>query len=282
MIFRQSKISAGFAVLLLVSALTACKTDKPAQATEATTTDPIQATTSDTKPQSQEMPATEGVLRVSTTGRQPPFSFKDERGNLQGIDIDIIMAIGKAEGLKVVFFEEQWFEVFPSVVAGKRDIAVSGVSYSHERNQNYTLSNPYLFVPSAIMVMENSDIHSVANLVGKKFSCMKAAKQCNDIRQLSSQITVEELETTFVSFQHLVRGQTDAIGEDLHLLQYFANNHPNQKVKIIPYETENDPPSQQVMMMAKGNDALAQRINGAIAKLKASGEIAKIEKKWMH
>lgn len=280
--FRHSKISALFAVLLSVGAMTACKDKKPQDTAPASTqTTATGVATSDTKPQDQEMPATEGVLRVSTTGRQPPFSFKDERGNLQGIDIDIIMAIGKAEGLKVVFYEEPWFAVFPSVVAGKRDIAVSGVSYSDERKNNYTLSDAYLFVPSAIMVMESSGIQSVADLAGKKFSCMKAAKQCGDIARLSPNTVVEELESTFVSFRHLVQGQTSAIGEDFHLLQHFANNHPEQKVKIIPYETENDPPSQQVMMMAKGNDALAKRINGAIAKLKASGEITEIEQKWM-
>lgn len=279
MTFWYSKIPAFFAVGLVMVTLTACGKDKTQEATTAQQSAPT--TVSDTKPQEEEMPATEGVLRVSTTGQQPPFSFRDERGNLQGIDIDIIMAIGKAEGLKVVFFAEPWFEVFPSVVAGKRDIAVSGVSYSHERNQNYTLSNPYLFVPSAIMVMEDSGIKSVADLAGKKFSCMKAAKQCGDIARLSPSTTVEEVETTFVSFRHLAQGKTNAIGEDLHLLQHFANNYPSQKVKIIPYETENDPPSQQVMMMAKGNEVLAKRINNAIAKLKASGEIAEIEKKWM-
>lgn len=276
------------ALLATTLALTACGGDKkqaqtpeqPAKAMQTAQAEPA-TSGSPVKPQSKDMPKTEGVLRVSTTGEQPPFSFKDERGNLQGIDIDIIRAVGQAEGLEVVFFTEPWFEVFPSVVAGRRDIAVSGVSYNDERNANYTLSKPYLFVPSAIMVMEDSGINSVADLAGKKFTCMKAAKQCGDIARLSPSTTVEEVASTFVSFQHLARRETFAIGEDLHLLQYFAKNHPSQKVKIIPYETENDPPSQQVMMMAKGNTALAEKINNGIAKLKASGEIAKIEKKWM-
>lgn len=280
MMNQYTKISSLFAVGLLALTLAACGGEKSAD-TPAPEKASTASTTSETYPQTEDMPATEGVIRVSTTGQQPPFSFMDERGNLQGIDIDIMMAIGKAEGLKMVFFAEPWFAVPASVSAGKRDIAVSGISYNDERNQNYSLSAPYLFVPSAIMVKEESDINSVADLAGKKFSCMTAAKQCGDIARLSPSTTVEEVETTFASFQDLVQGKTNAIGEDLHLLQYFAKNHPSQKVKIIPYETENDPPAQQIMMMAKGNEALVQRINGAIAKLKASGELAKIEQKWM-
>lgn len=271
------------AVLATTLGLTACGGDKnePAQ-TQSQTAAATPETKPDTvKPLTDNIPAKEGLLRVSTTGEQPPFSFKDERGNLQGIDIDIIRAVGAAEGLEVVFFTEPWFEVFPSVVAGRRDIAVSGVSYNDERNANYTLSKPYLFVPSAIMVMEDSGINSVSDLAGKKFTCMKAAKQCGDIARLSPSTTVEEVASTFVSFQHLARRETFAIGEDLHLLRYFAKNHPGQKVKIIPYETENDPPANQVMMMAKGNTALVAKINSGIAKLKASGEIERIEKKWM-
>lgn len=277
------------ALMTAMLALTACGGDKAkteqssAEPTKTAQATPEQATDkyAPVQPLDKDIPKKEGVLRVSTTGEQPPFSFKDERGRLQGIDIDIIRAVGEAEGLEVVFFTEPWFEVFPSVVAGRRDIAVSGVSYSDERNTSYTLSKPYLFVPSAIMVMENSGLNGVADLADKKFSCMKAAKQCGDIARLSPSTTVEELASTFVSFQHLVRGETNAIGEDMQLLQYFSKNHPSQKVKIIPYETENDPPSQQVMMMAKGNTALAEKINRGIEKLKASGEIAKIEQKWM-
>lgn len=283
MLNQYSKISTLFVIGLMTAVLAACGDEQPtdALASEKTTTTTTTSAVSETYPQTEEMPATEGVLRVATTGQQPPFSFMDERGNLQGIDIDVMMAIGKAEGLKMVFFAEPWFSVPPSVAAGKRDIAVSGISYNDERNENYALSTPYLFVPSAIMVMEESGINGVSDLAGKKFSCMTAAKQCGDIARLSPTTTVEELDSTFVSFQHLVQGKTSAIGEDLHLLQHFSKNHPNQKVKIIPYETENDPPAQQIMMMAKGNEALMQRINGAIAKLKASGELARIEQKWM-
>lgn len=265
----------------LLAMTVACSEDTKTTTVAPPETPTAAASTDVVKPLTADIPKKEGQIRVSTTGNQPPFSFKDERGNLQGIDIEIIRAIAKEEGLEVVFFTDPWSEVFPSVASGRRDIAVSGVSYSDERNENYTLSSPYLFVPSAIMVMENSGIGSVNDLAGKKFSCMKDAKQCGDIRRLSPTSNIHEVETTFVSFRHLIQGQTDSIGEDLHLLQYFANNHPDQKVKIIAYENEGDAPAQQVMMMAKANNALAQKINNGIAKLKASGEIAKIEQKWV-
>lgn len=63
------------------------------------------------------------VIKVATTGTQPPFSFQDEYGNMIGIDIDAIRAIGEHAGFKVEFYKEPWQNVFPSVVAGQRDIS---------------------------------------------------------------------------------------------------------------------------------------------------------------
>ncbi|MFB2587298.1 substrate-binding periplasmic protein [Acinetobacter sp. c1-l78] len=226
------------------------------------------------------LPANAPVYKVATTGKQPPFTYLDEYGNLMGMDIDIIRAIGEEQGFKVEFEVLPWPMVFPSVVDGKNDLAVSGISYNDERNEKYSLSKQYLFVPSAIMV-KDSNIKSLADLAGKRFTCMTAAKQCNDISKAVPTATVNDEATTYLSFAALAQGRTDAIGEDMQLLQYFAKKHPDQKVHIIPYETEKDLPAQQIIMAAKGRTELINKVNEGIDKLTASGKIKEIEKKWL-
>lgn len=264
---------------MFATALTACSQNSTPPATTAEQ-QPANSSAQNKNTFVSKLPDTAPVIKVVTTGRQPPFSYQDEYGNLIGMDIDIIRAIGEEQGFKVEFDAQPWPNVFPSVVEGKNDLAISGISYNDERNEKYTLSKQYLFVPSAIMVTD-PNIKSLKDLAGKRFNCMTGAKQCGDISKAVPTATVTDEDTTFLSFASLAQGKTDAIGEDMQLLQYFARKHPSVKANIIPYETEKDSQSQQVIMVAKGRTQLINKVNEGIDKLTANGKIKEIEKKWL-
>lgn len=229
------------------------------------------------------LPDTAPVIKVATTGTQPPFSFQDEYGNMMGIDIDAIRAIGEQAGFKVEFYKEPWQNIFPSVVAGQRDLAISGISYSDERANNYLLSNPYLFVPSAIMYKDESlNIRGLADLKGLKFGGMQNAKQIGDvINSQTPDVSITPTQTVYLAYEKLIRGEVDAIAEDIHWLQFTEKQHPKYKVHIVAYEDESNPVAHQVIMMKKGNDELARKVNEGIAELKKTDEFTKIEQKWL-
>lgn len=229
------------------------------------------------------LPDTAPVVKVATTGTQPPFSYQDEYGTMVGIDIDAIRAIGEDAGFKVEFYQEPWQNVFPSVVAGHRDLAISGISYSDQRATDFLLSDSYLFVPSAIMYKDaNLNIKQLSDLKGLRFGGMKDAKQINDvIASGTPNVDITATKTVYLAYEKLIRGEVDAIAEDIQWLQYTAQQYPEYKVHIVPYEDENSPPANQVIMMKKDNTELANKINASIAKLKASGKFQEIEQKYL-
>ena len=96
------------------------------------------------------LPDTAPVFKVATTGVTPPFSFQDDYGNMQGIDIDSIRAIGEIQGFKVEFYKEPSVELFNTVEAGSRDMALAGISYK-PRDSKYGLSDSYFFNPAALL-----------------------------------------------------------------------------------------------------------------------------------
>lgn len=251
--------------------------------TAASTTD-VKTTSVSSAPQNQfvsKLPASAMTLKVATTGTMPPFSFQDEYGNLQGIDIDVMRAIGEEQGFKVNFYKEPWQNLFDSVESGERAIAISGISYSDERAKKYGLSNSYFFNPSAIMYIEPKlNISGLADLQAKKVAGMEGSKQVKQVKQVSG-TQVATTKTTFLLFEGLVQGKYDAIVQDQPLLQDTANSYPDLKVVIVPYETKDNPAAQQIILTAKANNELLADINEGIAKLKDSGEIKQIENKWL-
>ena len=228
------------------------------------------------------LPDTAPTFKVATTGTTPPFSFQDDYGNMQGIDIDVIRAIGEEQGFKVEFYKETFQNMFDSVESGNRDMALAGISYKDERAARYGLSKPYFFNPSAIMYANNDlKINSLEDLRGMHVGGMENGKSVDDIKKVGTYGELSTRETAFLLYEDLMQGKVDAILHDLPIWQYTAKIHPEYKVTIVPYEGEDVPEAQQVIMMAKGNTKLIKNVNEGITKLKTKGRFKEIEKQWL-
>lgn len=247
-----------------------------------------QSTTTETTPTSTQvdnyvspLPDSAPVVKVATTGTMPPFSFQDEYGNMMGIDIDAIRAIGEAAGFKVEFYQEPWQNLFPSVVSGHRDLAISGISYKPERAEMYSLSDSYFINPSAIMYKDTTmTVDGLYSLRGKRVATMTDSKQEDQIKAVGGYTELVSLSSTFLLYEALMQGKVDAVLQDEPLLKYTALNYPQHAVTIKPYENPEDPLSQQVVMLAKDNTKLLEQVNEGIAKIKADGRMQAIEDKW--
>ncbi|WP_394210267.1 transporter substrate-binding domain-containing protein [Psychrobacter piscatorii] len=228
------------------------------------------------------LPDSAPVVKVATTGTTPPFSFQDDYGNMQGIDIDSIRAIGEEQGFKVEFYKETWQNLFDSVESGSRDLGIAGISYKEDRAVKYGLSTPYFFNPAAIMYIKDGlNVNSLEDLQGMNVEVVEGTKQEDQLKAMGSYSSLTTKTTPFLMYEDLVQGKVDAILHDLPILQYTAKNYPEYDVKIVPYEGQDNPAAQQVILMAKGNSKLINQVNDGIAKLKANGTFKEIETRWL-
>ncbi|HCN16734.1 MULTISPECIES: substrate-binding periplasmic protein [Psychrobacter] len=229
-----------------------------------------------------QLPDTAPTVKVATTGTMPPFSFQDDYGNMQGIDIDSIRAIGEEQGFKVEFYKETWQNMFDSVASGGRDLAISGISYKDDRAEKYGLSAPYFFNPSSIMYAKSDvTINGIEDLQGMHVAAMEGSKQEDQLNAMGKYSQMTTRSTAFLLYEDLMQGKVDVILHDLPILQFTAKNHPEYDVTIVPYEGEDNPSAQQVILMAKGNNELIHKVDEGIVKLKAKGTFKEIEERWL-
>lgn len=268
-----------FSILSLAFTLAGCdnatSTNKPAVAKDTDVKYPK------TQTFESKLPSNAPVIKVATTGTMPPFSQKDNYGNMEGYDIDVIRQIGEHQGFKVQFYQENWQNLFNSVATGKNDLAISGISYKPERAQTYALSKSYFFNPSAIMYKKpNLSIKKFDDLKGLRVGAMEGTIQYDKLKETNQYAAVVPAKTTYLLFQALVRDEVDAILQDYPLLKDTAIRHPEQKVTIVPYQTYSDPTAQQVILLAKNNQELLNKINAGIDAIQADGTLKKINDKW--
>ena len=228
------------------------------------------------------LPDTAPILKVAMTGDLPPFSFQDDYGNMQGTDVDSIRAIGEEQGFKVEFYKETWQNMFDSVESGKRDLAISGISYKDDRAVRYGLSTPYFFNPATIMYLEGKfDIKDLNDIKGLKTGTLEGSKEEDTLKEMGDSVELVTRTTAFLSYQDLVQGNIDVFLYDMPVLQYIIKGYPEHKVKIVPYEAADAPSAQQVILMAKENTQLINTVNEGIAKLKEKGTFKEIEERWL-
>ncbi|MGP4788066.1 transporter substrate-binding domain-containing protein [Psychrobacter sp. 1Y11] len=228
------------------------------------------------------LPDSAPTIKVVMTGDLPPFSFKDDYGNLQGIDVDAIRAIGEEQGFKSEFYTETWQDMFDSVESGERDLAISGISYKDDRNVRYGLSTPYFFNPATIIYLEGKhDVKGLEDIKGLKTGTLEGSKEEDTLKEMGDSVELVSRPTMFLAYQDLVQGETDVLLYDLPVIQYVVKGYPDYKVTMVPYEADDAPSAQQVVLMAKENTQLIDSVNEGITKLKAKGVFKEIEARWL-
>lgn len=222
------------------------------------------------------------VLKVSTDATYPPFSFHDDKGNIIGLDADIIYAIAADQNMNVLIRHQPWEKVFTGITSAenKDQIVVSAMAFEEGNDIALKRSNTYLISPNIILVKDDSPIQSIQDLNGKHIAVPAETVSVDQLKTLGikpEQIT--ENTGTFVGFKALANGKVDAIIDDKVVLSYHAAQHPERKFRVIPFV--NKPESESlVMAVAKDNDELLQKINTGLANIRANGTYDKILAKW--
>jgi polar amino acid transport system substrate-binding protein len=94
---------------------------------------------------------TEKILRVGTSGTQPPMTATAKSGELIGLDIDLAKEMASAMGVKVKFVTIPFGKLLPAVESGSVDMVISGMTITPARNLNIAFVGPYFLSGKGIL-----------------------------------------------------------------------------------------------------------------------------------
>ena len=80
-----------------------------------------------------------------------PWAMKDKTGKLVGFEIDVARQLAKDMGVKVQFVPTRWAGIIPSLLTGKFDIIIGGMSVRPDRNLKVNFSIPYDYAGQALV-----------------------------------------------------------------------------------------------------------------------------------
>ena len=228
-------------------------------------------------------PAATKVLNVATEATYPPFEMVDKTtGELTGFDMDLIRAIGKAQGYDVKIQSMGFDALIPALQADKVDVTISAQSITEERLKAIDFSDPY-FKGGLIVAVRADDtaIKSYDDLAGKVLAAeigTIGAAASEKLKERDPKTQVRIFDGIGEAFMELEKGGAVAVINDFAVTDYYMKTDGKDKIKLVGDIFQAD--DQYGIGVKKGNTEILKMINEGLAKVKASGEFDQIYKKW--
>lgn len=219
-------------------------------------------------------------LAAITHANWKPFEFID-KGQVVGFDIDLMNAVAEEAGYKANISDVGWESIFQQIKSKSADVAISGITATDERRQSYEFSLPYFVSKTALLVPQDSDITSVANIKDKdKVVSVQNGSTAQIALEKVLGVNSPNIKKTTLSDQMLLNGQVDAMAGDDTSINEIIQQHPDKKLKVV-YDDAVFTPEYFSMMYPKDGDAKVKAdLDAALKKVIDSGKYAEIYKKW--
>ena len=259
----MKKFAAMLLAMTMALALCACS-NKGADATDPGTdaSEPAQGG-------SQFTTVEEGKLHMSTNAAFPPYEMTTDDGGFEGIDVEVAEAIAKKLGLELVVDDMAFTAALTAVQTGQSDIAMAGITVKPDRLEVMDFSDTYATGIQVIIVNEGSDIKTVDDLANAQMIGTQAGttgySYCSEDY---GEDHVTAYDNGALAVTALVNGQVDAVVIDNEPAKSFVAQNPGLVILDTEYANED-----YAIGFAKGNDALKDAVNKAIAVLKEFGRL---------
>jgi polar amino acid transport system substrate-binding protein len=222
----------------------------------------------------------DGKLIMSTNAAFPPYEMTTDEGGFAGIDVEIAGAIAEKLGLELEIDDMDFDAALLAVQQGKSDIVMAGVSVTEKRQLVMDFSNSYATGIQVVIVKEGSDV-TMDNLGEKMIGTQRgttgylyASDTPDNGGYGEDHVTAYDNGMTAVAA--LINGQVDCVIIDkAPALEFVA---ANEGLTILEGNWVEE---QYAIGFGKGNTALQEAVNKALAELIADGTVQGIIDKYI-
>ena len=209
----------------------------------------------------------------------PPMGFRDEQGNIVGFDIDLAQEAANRMGMTFKTQVVNWDTKELELENGNVDALWNGLSVTPEREEAMTLSNPYLENDQVVVVRNDSDIQTKADLAGKNVGLQKGSSAYDAFMAdaIHDQVAaMNEYPENVSALQDLGIGRLDAVIVDSVVARYYISSE-SADYRILDDTLQAE---QYAIAFKKGNTELADKVQQALDDMIADGTAAEISEKW--
>ena len=211
-------------------------------------------------------------VRLATGGDYHPFNFIDDDGKIAGLERELGDELCRRAELDCEWVLNDWDSLIPNLVAEDFDAIIAGMSITAKRDETIDFTEPYYPpTPSVYLAVAGAGDDAVQGRLGANANTI-----------YSDYFTEKGIAYTEFSEQDdrleaLFDGEIDAILVD-HAYAVKKIEEHEGRLEIVGPSVLLD---QGIGIGVRQNSDLRERLNRAIASMKADGSLNEIIRKWV-
>jgi polar amino acid transport system substrate-binding protein len=218
-----------------------------------------------------------GSLSCATLTTTEPLGFQDPATRqIVGFDVDVCAGIAKHMGVKLELQPVSVEARIAQLALGRVDLVNAALGYTKERAEQIAFTSAHYQVPIKIIVKNNSNIKTFADLSGKRVSANKGSTPEQNARRViptAEVITYQDGPTAFLALQqNKVSGYAVTQFAGLR----FVKDAPDE----VHFMDDSLAWEMEAIGVKKDEPALLAAANKALEEMEAAGELDALWTKW--
>ncbi|SEQ86083.1 amino acid ABC transporter substrate-binding protein, PAAT family [Faunimonas pinastri] len=223
-------------------------------------------------------------VRFGTEGAYPPFNQTSADGKLVGFDIDIGNALCDKMKVQCEWVVQDWDGIIPALQANKFDAVLSSMSITDERKKIVSFSDKYYTSPIAFMAPKDAKLTDIspASLAGKTIGTQSSTISANYLQDLYGKSDVKLYPTQDEANLELGNGRLDVAVADKFVAYQWLQTDAGKCCDFVGKDvTEQKYVGDGIgIAFRKDDEGLKDKVNKALAEIRADGTYAKINAKY--
>ena len=213
---------------------------------------------------------------VGTNAEFPPFEYL-EKGEVTGFDIELVNEIGKVMDADVKVLDMSFDGLLPALQMKKVDLVIAGMTATEERKKTVSFTQPYYTASQVIIVKEgNNSIKSFDDLKGKKVAVMLGFTGDTIVSEIEG-VNVERFNAAYAGIMALQADKVEAVVLDSEPAKNYVKQNPGLVLAEADAEQE-----EYAIALRKNDKALLEKVEKALAEVKANGTYDALIKKYFN
>ncbi|WP_084318943.1 transporter substrate-binding domain-containing protein [Deferrisoma camini] len=217
-----------------------------------------------------------GVMVVGVPEDDPPLAFREPNsGRLVGYDVDVATAIARILGVRPQFKPVSPSNRLAALIDGRVDV-VTGLTHTQPRAAVVDFTEHYL-VSGQKLIARTGTIRTHDDLEGKRIGAVVGTFSESCARDRCKVSEIVPVDDYISGIEALLNGDIDAFTADEAILVDLLAGIPGRGFEIPDVAILRQ---EYHLAVRKGEIALRETINRAIAQLGESGQLAAIRDDW--
>ena len=218
------------------------------------------------------------TLVIGVSDFVPILSFRNEKNEIVGYDVDILTELCRRIGIHPVFYPIDWTQKETLLNRGTIDCIASGFSLTEERKQHYRMCTPYLQNTKIVVALARKDYQTLAQLRDRRIAVEAGTggdEALLNTEVLKDHVIIQTYNSIGSLYTALNNGVCDAIVLDLIYSCNTLDRNPQYSIINEAIATE-----YYTFAFRKTDGSLVAKIESVLAEMESDGTIPAFSRKW--